>query len=137
LICAPLLVRPGVRPGEPVRVTVSFYLDQRAWITVSGIDVGEPRLSIAHGDVSVRVGPSGPDAVTEQDARIARCLADQAAMYAALRSSSCARETTRAAPVPLPRNQQGGAAGTAIPAATPTRSLPPSGAPRCTAPRSP
>jgi hypothetical protein len=73
----------SAQPGEPTRVGVSFYLDRHAWITVSGVEAGRPGLSIAHGDVSVRVGPSDPDAVTEQDARIARSLADQAATYAA------------------------------------------------------
>ena len=72
----------SARPGEPVRVGVSFYLDIQAWITVSGIGSGAPRLSIAHGEVSVTIGPR-PGEVTGEDARIARTLAGQAAMYAA------------------------------------------------------
>jgi len=69
-------------PDEPVRVKVSFYLDARAWITVPGIKAGQPLLTIAFGDVSVRFGPAA-EQVTEQDARIARTLADHAAIYAA------------------------------------------------------
>ncbi|HXP19670.1 MAG TPA: hypothetical protein VN840_08500 [Streptosporangiaceae bacterium] len=69
-------------PGEPVRVTVSFYLDDRAWIRVPGIEAGQPVLSIEHGDVLVRFGPAAGQ-VTGQDARIARTLAGQAAIYAA------------------------------------------------------
>jgi hypothetical protein len=68
--------------GEPTRVGVSFYLDDCAWITVSGADAGRPRLLIEHGDVSVRVGPA-TDQVTAEDARIARLVADEAAKYAA------------------------------------------------------
>jgi hypothetical protein len=69
-------------PGEPVRIKVSFYLDSRAWITTSGIDAGKPVLNISHGDVSVSIGPA-KEQVTAEDARIARTLADQAAIYAA------------------------------------------------------
>jgi hypothetical protein len=69
-------------PGEPTRIGVSFYLDKESWIVVSGIKVGQPRLAVSHGDVSVCFGPRR-DAVTAQDARIARCLADHAATYAA------------------------------------------------------
>jgi hypothetical protein len=70
------------RPGEPTRITVSFYLDHEAWITVPGAGTETPHLNIAHGDVSVRIGPRA-DEVTSQDARIARNLADQATTYAA------------------------------------------------------
>jgi hypothetical protein len=69
-------------PEEPVRVGVSFHLDDRAWICVAGAENGRPHLVIAHGDVSVSVGLA-PDQVTAEDARIARHLADQAAEYAA------------------------------------------------------
>ena len=69
-------------PGEPARVGVSFYLDGRAWITVAGLDTDRPHLGVSLGEVSVRIGPAS-DAVTADDARIARCLADQAAIYAA------------------------------------------------------
>jgi hypothetical protein len=73
----------SARPGEPVVVAVSFYLDAKAWLTVPGIDAGRPRLTISHGDVSVRIGPAAEEQVTAEDARIARTLADQAAVYAA------------------------------------------------------
>jgi hypothetical protein len=69
--------------GEPVRVGVSFYLDTHAWVAVCGRESGQPRLTVSHGDVSVSIGPASPGQVTEQDARIARSLADQAAAYAA------------------------------------------------------
>jgi hypothetical protein len=72
----------SARPGDPVRIGVSLYLDRNAWITVSGEAEGRPHLGIALGDVSVGIGP-GPDEVTVEDARIARSLADKAAQYAA------------------------------------------------------
>jgi hypothetical protein len=70
------------RREQPTRIGVSFYLDADAWITVPGAGTGTPHLTIAHGDVSVRIGPRA-DEVTAEDARIARNLADQAAIYAA------------------------------------------------------
>jgi hypothetical protein len=69
--------------GEPVRVGVSFYLDERALLMVAGAEQGTPHLNVTHGDVSVIIGPARHDQVTEQDARIARSLAAQAAAYAA------------------------------------------------------
>ncbi len=65
------------RPGEPVRVSVSFYLDERAWIEVPGAGTDTLHLAISHGKVSVSICPASPDEVTEQDARIARKLADR------------------------------------------------------------
>jgi hypothetical protein len=76
-------------PGEPARVGVSFYLDGRAWITVSGRDTDRPHLSVSLGEVLVSIGPT-PDAVTAEDARIARSLADHAAIYAAEVERLCA-----------------------------------------------
>ncbi|MGO8961330.1 MAG: hypothetical protein ACLQFR_28765 [Streptosporangiaceae bacterium] len=70
------------RPGEPVRVGVSFYLDERAWIVVAGAGSATPHLTVSHGDVSVSIGPASPGQVTGQDARIARKLAEHAAAYA-------------------------------------------------------
>jgi hypothetical protein len=72
----------SARPGEPTRVTVSFYLDQHSWIAVPGIKNGKPHLNITHGEVSVSIGPSA-EQVTAQDALLARTLADKAARYAA------------------------------------------------------
>jgi hypothetical protein len=69
--------------GEPVKVGVSLYLDERAWIAVPGTGTATPHLSVQHGDVSVSIGPARPGEVTEDDARIARKLADRAAVYAA------------------------------------------------------
>jgi len=71
----------SARPGEPTRIGVSFYLDQDAWIVVPGAGTDKPHLTIAHGDVSVHIGPCA-DQVTSEDAKIARNLADQAATYA-------------------------------------------------------
>ena len=71
------------QPGEPVQVGVSFYLDAHAWTAVCGSESGRPRLTVSHGNVSVSIGPATPGQVTEQDTRIARSLADQAAAYAA------------------------------------------------------
>jgi len=73
----------SARPGESVQVGVSFYLDAHAWISAVGIESGRPRLSIAHGDVSVSIGPRQPDWVTAEDAQIARSLAEHASAYAA------------------------------------------------------
>ena len=71
-------------PGEPVRVGVSFYLDERAYIEFYGAEPGgRPFLSVSHGDVSVHIGPRTDAEVTAEDARIARTLADLAASYAA------------------------------------------------------
>ena len=73
----------SAHPGQPVRIDVSFYLDDRAWIDVPGVGNHRPHLVIAHGDVSATVAPVDPAAVTNLDARQARLLADQAAVYAA------------------------------------------------------
>lgn len=80
----------SAHPGEPVRVGVSFYLDELAWIAVPGIGAGRPHLSISHGDVSVAILPSSPEEITAEDARIARALADNAATYAAEVERLCA-----------------------------------------------
>ena len=72
----------SARPGERPRIGVVFYLDEHAWITVPGTDEGSPHLHIAHGEVSVSIGPPA-EAVTAEDVVIARRLADQAAEYAA------------------------------------------------------
>ena len=68
--------------GEPTQITVSFYLDQHAWIAVPGIEKDRPHLVISHGHVSVGINPA-PGRVTAEDARLARMLADNAATYAA------------------------------------------------------
>jgi hypothetical protein len=72
----------SARPGEATRFGVSFYLDADAWIVVPGAGTDEPHLTIAHGDVSVSIGPRTGE-VTAEDAQIARTLAEQAAIYAA------------------------------------------------------
>ncbi len=79
-------------PGEPARVGVSFYLDGRAWINVNGLDTNRPHLAISLGEVSVRIAPA-PGRATAEDARIARELADKAAMYAAEVERLCAAST--------------------------------------------
>jgi hypothetical protein len=73
----------SAHPGEPVKVAVSFYLDQHAWIAACGTGTGRPHLSVSHGDVSVSIAPARTGQVTGQDARLAREVADQAATYAA------------------------------------------------------
>ncbi|MGH3157030.1 MAG: hypothetical protein ACRDNF_10695 [Streptosporangiaceae bacterium] len=73
----------SAHPGQPVKVGVSFYLDERAWIVVCGIESGHPHLTISLGDVSASVGLRTDAEVTAEDARMARVLADQAAIYAA------------------------------------------------------
>ena len=61
-----------------------------AW---SGPRTDRPHLAVAHGDVSVSIGPqAGP--VTAEDARIARHLAAQAAEYAAAIERLSAANTT-------------------------------------------
>jgi hypothetical protein len=72
----------AARREQPTKITVSFYLDEDAWIVVPGAGTDNPHLTIEHGDVTVRVAPRS-EAVTRQDATIARRLADQAAEYAA------------------------------------------------------
>jgi hypothetical protein len=69
-------------PGEPGRIGVSFYLDNRAWITFCGQEDGRPQLSVSLGEVGVRICPA-PGTATAEDARIARDLASKAADYAA------------------------------------------------------
>jgi hypothetical protein len=69
-------------PGEPTSINVSFHLDDQAWIFASDEGSEHPHVSIHHGNVSVRIGPH-PGPVTEQDAQLARTLADKAALYAA------------------------------------------------------
>jgi hypothetical protein len=69
------------RPGESARIGVSFYLDHDAWIAVASTETGRPHLYIAHGEVSVSVSPR-TEAITADDAVIARRLADHAAEYA-------------------------------------------------------
>jgi hypothetical protein len=68
--------------GEPTRVAVSLYLDGQSWMCVAGAEDDRPRLTVAHGDVSVSIGPP-PGPVARRDAQIARRLADLAAEYAA------------------------------------------------------
>jgi hypothetical protein len=70
-------------PEEPTKIGVSFYLDDAAWIRAFGEERERPQLSIRHGQVDASFTPTlGP--ITEADVRIARQLADQAALYAAL-----------------------------------------------------
>jgi hypothetical protein len=73
----------SAHPGEPVKVAVSFYLDEHAWINVCGAEAGRPHLAVSHGDVSVSFALACPGQATDQDARLARALADEAATYAA------------------------------------------------------
>jgi hypothetical protein len=72
----------SAHPGDAVRVGVSLYLDDRAWMCVTGAENGRPRLTVSLGDVSVCFGPV-PDRATAEDARTARRLAEVAAEYAA------------------------------------------------------
>jgi hypothetical protein len=72
------------QPGEPVKVAVSFYLDQRARIDAyPGHGRSAPHLGVQLDDASVSIGPAHPGQVTAEDAQIARRLADQTAAYAA------------------------------------------------------
>jgi hypothetical protein len=47
----------AARREQPTKITVSFYLDEDAWIVVPGAGTGSPHLTIEHGDVTVRVAP--------------------------------------------------------------------------------
>jgi hypothetical protein len=70
-------------PEEPTTIGVSFYLDDAAWIRAIGEGRERPQLSIRHGHVDAVFAPTlGP--MTEADVRIARELAEQAAVYAEL-----------------------------------------------------
>ena len=53
----------AARREQPTKITVSFYLDEDAWIVVPGAGTGSPHLTIEHGDVTVRVAPRS-DAIT-------------------------------------------------------------------------
>ncbi|MGH3155401.1 MAG: hypothetical protein ACRDNF_02320 [Streptosporangiaceae bacterium] len=69
-------------PEEPVRIGVSFYLDDAARIRNYGVGEDRAQFGIAHGDVEVTFAvPHGQ--VSEDDARVGRELADKAAIYAA------------------------------------------------------
>ena len=70
------------RIGEPTRIGVSFYLNEESFIELCGAGTDDPFLSVAHGDVTVRIGPRR-QALTGADAVIARKLAGLAAQYAA------------------------------------------------------
>jgi hypothetical protein len=72
----------SAHPGEPTRIEVSFYLDDRAWISVPGAGGSRPHLHVVHEHVSVSIGPR-TETVTAGDVALARQLADQAARYAA------------------------------------------------------
>jgi hypothetical protein len=72
----------SVKSGEPATVGLSLYLDGAAWIEVYGAGAGKPYLNIAVGGASVNIAPQR-QGITAADARIARRLADEAAVYAA------------------------------------------------------
>ena len=69
-------------PGEPARISVSFYLDDRAWVRACGLDTDRPLLAVSLGEVSVSIAPV-PGRASSEDARIARELASAASEYAA------------------------------------------------------
>ena len=81
---------------EPTRIELSFRLDDAAWIKVCGLDNDQPQLCIRHGHTSVDFMPTA-GRVTEADARTARELADQAAIYAANVERLKAEQDARAA----------------------------------------
>jgi hypothetical protein len=66
---------------EPARIEVSFRLDDAALIRVFGLDDNQPQLCIRHGQTAVDFLPT-TGRITEADARVARELADRAAVYA-------------------------------------------------------
>jgi hypothetical protein len=85
------------KADEPTRVGVSFHLDHAAWIRAVGLDSDRPHLTIDHGDVSAHIAPV-PGPITQASARIARDLADQAALYAdALQRLASQQDTPGAA----------------------------------------
>jgi hypothetical protein len=67
---------------EATRIGVSFHLDGISWVRACGLDTDRPQLDIDHGQVTARFSPV-PDVISETDVRVARQLADQAALYAA------------------------------------------------------
>jgi hypothetical protein len=70
-------------PEEPTTIGVSFHLDDTAWIRAIGQERERPQLTIRHGHVTADFAPTlGP--MTDSDVRIARELAEQAALYAEL-----------------------------------------------------
>jgi hypothetical protein len=87
-------------PDEPVRIEVSFYLDDAARIRNYDTGRDRPQFGIQHGDVEVTFA-IGHGRVSEDDARLARELADKAAIYAAeverLRAECVARAANPAA----------------------------------------
>jgi uncharacterized small protein (DUF1192 family) len=82
---------------EPTRIEVSFHLDDSAWVRAYGLDEDRPQLTIRHGDVATTFAPT-TGRITEDDVRMARELADRAALYAAgverLKAEQDAREQT-------------------------------------------
>ena len=72
----------SARLGKPPQIGVSIYLDEDAWITVPVTEAGRPHLHIAHGEVSVSIGPRA-ETVTGEDVALARKLAAEAGEYAA------------------------------------------------------
>jgi hypothetical protein len=85
---------------EPTRIEISFHLDDSAWVRAYGLDEDRPQLTIRHGDVAATFAPT-MGRITEDDARMARELADRAATYAAgverLKAEQDAREENGAA----------------------------------------
>jgi hypothetical protein len=72
----------STEPGEPARISVSFYLDGRAWIRACGLATDRPHLAVSLGEVSVSIAPV-PGRASAEDARIARELASEVSEYAA------------------------------------------------------
>jgi hypothetical protein len=66
---------------QPARIHVDFHLDDDAWVRACGHDDGKPQLSIHHRDTGAVFAPTLGQ-ITQTDARLARELADQAAIYA-------------------------------------------------------
>lgn len=69
-------------PEEPVRIGVTFHLDEAARIRNYSLGSDRPMFGVTHGDVEVLFALPH-DQVTETDVRLACELADKAATYAA------------------------------------------------------
>jgi hypothetical protein len=67
------------RPGVPIMVRTSFYLDDDAWIRLCGAGTDRAFVTIDHGDVGVNIGPRADVAITDRDVDLVRQLADACA----------------------------------------------------------
>ncbi|MEV5709932.1 hypothetical protein [Actinoallomurus sp. NPDC052274] len=67
------------RPGEPMTIGTSFYLDPTTSIRLYGAGDGRPFIGIDHGQVSVNIGPRSTCEITAEDVAVIRRFAQASA----------------------------------------------------------